>query len=219
MTCRTKTPADFSHDKKYVGSLMKNHGTLLLASAGPSALRRFDMRSKGVALTALAAISISACQPVTKAKVDEPPSSRPPTGKRITGLGLHGYNYTDMPIASYVVNGAWGGNLRVSSVRTGGGGTTCCGEIPAHLPTTYQVSWSRDDQRWCDIEVQFKGPIPVNPQFLNTHFFRDGHVEITVSEDFLDILVSEPDFHNGLSRNETGNVVMDEAFARCRNEK
>jgi Protein of unknown function (DUF3304) len=138
--------------------------------------------------------------------------------KAIHGLGLHAYNYTDLPIWSYTVNGAGGGDIRVSGPTNGGSGTSCCGSVPAHLPTTYIVRWSRDDHRWCELAVAFNGPVPADPFNLNTHFYRDGHVEISVSDDSEPPRLKLSNINDGLSRTETGNVVYDEKFAKCKDE-
>jgi hypothetical protein len=132
-------------------------------------------------------------------------------------MGMHGYNYTDLPISSYSVSGVgWGGDLDVSNETAGGGKTTCCASLPTRLPATYMVHWSRDDHRWCDVKVIFKGPIPDRPRFFNTHFFQDGHIEITISYEFTDLLVKQPSMEGGLSRKASGNMVMDEKVAKCR---
>ncbi len=105
-----------------------------------------------------------------------------PEAKRKRLLGLSAYNYTDLPISSYSVNHVWGGDVRVSSETSGGSKTSCCIKVPPVLPATYLVRWSRDDRRWCELKVAFGGPIPEEPSSFNTHFFADGHVEITIAD-------------------------------------
>ena len=129
---------------------------------------------------------------------------------------MRGYNYTDLPISSYSIRGVWGGDIDVSNETNGGGKVTCCGSVPSTLPRTYLVTWSRDDRRWCEKEVVFDGPIPDHPESFNTHFFQDGHIEISITEELNDLKVKLPNYRNGFSRHESGNVVMDEKVARCK---
>ncbi len=144
-----------------------------------------------------------------------------PESKRKKLLGLEAYNYTDLPISSYSVNYVWGGDVRVSNMTNGGSGTNCCLKVPTVLPAKYRIRWSRDDRRWCELEVTFKGPIPDSPWNFNTHFFEDGHIEISVTDTntATDMKVRKPSYREGLNRYPDGNVIHDEAFARCKDER
>jgi len=181
-----------------------------------------NSRLFGRPLTAALSCMLAACQPPTVAPIDSSSASLPIAGKAESkkvkhSLALRAFNYTDLPIASYTVDGAGGGDVGVSNERNGGSGTTCCGRSPASLPTSYTVSWSRDDHLWCEIEVPFNGPIPDDPQDLNTHFYRDGHVEISITNGDETPRIKMKNINSGLTRTETGNAIFDDKFAKCKN--
>ena len=160
----------------------------------------------GVLLGALAVLA--ACK---KSKPEEPEPNYEPIS-----LSIQGFNYTDLYIDSFEVNGNGGSNIYVSSLTSGGGGTTCCVSwFPGtRLPVSLEIKWTRDRKRWCQKEVQVKGPVPANPRHLGVHFFPDGHIEAEVTEDF-----PEPKLRlervSPSERKKTGNTVSDEQVARC----
>jgi hypothetical protein len=147
------------------------------------------------------------------APVEEPPR----LDRNISGLAINGFNYTDLYIDSFAVDGQGGGNIFVSSPTSGGGGTVCCAGFSAGstLPLSVRVKWSRDRKRWCEKEVQITGPIPASPDHLAVHFFPDGHIEAELTED--DPLVKlQLDRMDRYERKKSGNTVADEQTARCR---
>jgi hypothetical protein len=132
-------------------------------------------------------------------------------------LGIHGYNYTDESIDHFSVNSSGGMNLEVSTLTAGGGGAVCCASIyPALVPYTMTVQWTKNGKRWCTQEARLKGPIPANPNYLNVHFYQDGHIEIDVSEDYVAPRIKVDRF-NYAYRYESGNVNNDEKMSRCQN--
>lgn len=116
-----------------------------------------------------AAITLAACG-------FEPPKT-PTITASITGL-----NHTDTYVATFYVNGAYGGNI---SRRGGGGKTTCCVE----LPRTYRpglaatIRWSATNTRedlWQEktVPVDTYGP---EGGSLFVHFLPDDEVRLVVS--------------------------------------
>jgi hypothetical protein len=70
---------------------------------------------------------LSACSNAANSDTD---SDRASTASAVApskelSLGIEGYNYTNRYIDSFSVDGAGGGNIRVSSPTSGGGGTVC----------------------------------------------------------------------------------------------
>ncbi len=152
---------------------------------------------------------LGACQPVTspepKAQAQEvtrtasasAPIQRAPRGTRFP-LTIIGYNYTQRNISSFSVNYA-GGDL----VEAGGvSGSVCCGNWVEGdpLPTRFKVEWvahscekpmganepprrTKHIRRTSHAEwVEFHGPVPPKPHYLEAHFFPDGKVEIAITE-------------------------------------
>jgi hypothetical protein len=129
-------------------------------------------------------------------------ASEPYRGYTLTLIGM---NYTRRYIDTFTVDGRGGGNLRVSSPTSGGGGSACCigWDNRRTLPVTMTVRWQSgackvmtgrtwDDgsaafRLYRDFEerkVQFNGPVPANPQYFVVHIFEDDHVELSMSEDY-----------------------------------
>ncbi|WP_224361436.1 DUF3304 domain-containing protein [Hyalangium versicolor] len=141
-----------------------------------------------------------------------------PADSEPISLEINGFNYTDLYIDSFEVNGQSGGNLFVSSTTSGGGGSVCCTRwIPgSQLPL--RVSWSRDGKRWCEQEVSLPPSPPAAPRHLGVHFFPDGHIEAELTEDYPDLkLALERD--NPEERRATGNTINDERMSRCKDAK
>ena len=158
-----------------------------------------------------ALLSQGACRP---AKPE--PTSRPVATQRVS-LEINGYNYTDLYIDGFLVNGQGGGNIFVSSPTSGGGKSACCvvfspGE---ELPATLTVKWTRDNKRWCEAEAALKPSIPANPQHLGVHFYPDGHIEAEITENDPELRLKLEALDDG-QRKQTGNVVADEQTARCK---
>ena len=128
----------------------------------------------------------------------------------------YGYNYTDLYIDSFEVDGAGGGNLAVSTADSPGGGHTCCASVTSGLPpgTPFTIKWTRDRKRWCEQEVLLKKPIPTEPRYLEVHFYPNGKIDIEATQ-----RASAPrlklDRASYARRHETNNVNNDEKYSRC----
>jgi hypothetical protein len=176
-----------------------------------------------VAREALLLVGLSmlvACnKPKTEAKPGEQPAQAEaaPVITRSVALEIDGFNYTDLYIDSFEVNGQGGGNLFVSSPTAGGGGGACCvGFRPGtRLPVELTIKWTRDRKRWCEKEVLLKGPVPANPRYLGVHFFPDGHIEVELTEEYSEPKLRLERVSRG-ERKESGNLVADEQTARCK---
>jgi hypothetical protein len=91
--------------------------------------------------------------------------------------GITGYNHTDNTIASFDVDGVWGGNVRP---HTGGGSSACCVQLPLpwHEGLTVKIDWEDDKGQ------QHERVVPV-PRYdakslgiFNVHFLRSGEVKV-----------------------------------------
>jgi hypothetical protein len=143
----------------------------------------------------------------------------PPRDPRpsIQGLAIAGYNYTDLYIDSFEVNGHGGGNLEVSDAVAGGGKYTCCMSVyPALVPYPVTIKWKArtGKNRWCEAKATVKGPIPAKPERFEVHFMPDGKIEIEVTEESSPPKLKLDRFHEG-QRHEVGNIVHDEGVGRC----
>ena len=118
------------------------------------------------------------------------------------GLVIQGYNYTNLFIDSFTVNGAGGGNVFVSSPTTGGGGSVCCYSFnpQAPRPVLLNVRWAAGycmehkaspysfgprfvDERktlWKEAVVPLRD-VTLPAMALEVHFYPDGHVEAAVT--------------------------------------
>lgn len=145
------------------------------------------------------------------------PSSRASGVRQPAALEINGFNYTDLPISSFEVNGQGGGNIFVSSPTSGGGGSVCCVSFSpgSPLPLRVKVEWTRDRERWCEQEVLIYGPIPASPMHLGVHFFPDGHIEAEITERYPELKLRLDSVSPGM-RKESGNTVADEQTSRCR---
>lgn len=134
-------------------------------------------------------------------------------------LTLSGYNYTDTEIGSFEVNGQGGGNIAVSSPTSGGGGSVCCVTVysPMAKPQAVTIKWSRDGDTWCEQSVEVKPPLPSKPEYLEVHFYRDGHIELAVTEQASPPRLQLSREHgNSRFRNEKLNINNDSKSARCK---
>lgn len=171
----------------------------------------------GVLLVAL--LVLGACnKPKTDAQANGPPAEPEIRIERVQ-LGINGFNYTDLYIDSFEVHGVGGGNLRVSSPDSGGGGVTCCltWVKGGSFPTELKIAWTRDGKRWCRGKAVLKGPEPANPEYLGIHFFPDGHIEAELTEHLADPKLQLEHF-NEKQRKATGNTIADDKVAECRND-
>lgn len=150
----------------------------------------------------LALLGLVACQGGANASYAAVSGAR---SSGAVGLPINSYNYTDRTISSFYVNGAWGGNVRLSKETSGGGGGTCCvtwyPSMNRDLPKKYRVRWIAD---MCKYQVEEGGGVfdryravwkeqdayltelpPGKPKAFEVHFYRDGHAEVAMSEEFL----------------------------------
>jgi hypothetical protein len=129
----------------------------------------------------------------------------------------YGYNYTDLYIDSFEVDGAGGGNLAVSTSDSGGGGHSCCARLTSGIPlgTTFTIKWTRDRERWCEMDVPLTKPVPKEPRYLEVHFYPDGKVEIEATQKASKPRLALARFGRG-ERKATGNVNNDDKYARCK---
>jgi hypothetical protein len=174
------------------------------------------MKSSPLLLLGLC-LGISAC----KKNPEEPPLVTENEGKsdeiESVPLTIHGANYTDLYIEDFSVDSVGGGNIFVSSPDSGGGKSTCCLRwypgVP--LPFPVEVEWTRERKRWCKKEVMITGPVPAHPQHIVVEFFQDGRIEVELTEDFPEVKLRLERFSR-IERKKSGNSVLDEQIARCR---
>lgn len=116
-------------------------------------------------------------------------------------LTLVAYNYTDHTISDYYVNGAWGANVAVSGETSGGSKSTCCVRwvVGQDLPVTAHIKWEShicsykkevDGQLftryrlfYSERDVQVTQATTNDPEYFETHFYPDGHIEVAVTSD------------------------------------
>jgi Protein of unknown function (DUF3304) len=129
----------------------------------------------------------------------------------------YGYNYTDLYIDSFEVDGAGGGNLAVSTPTSPGGGSTCCTTLVSGLPkgTEFVIKWTRTRKRWCQQTVKLNDPVPPGARYLEVHFYQDGHIEVFPSREPSPPRLKLERFDRG-QRHETSNVNNDGKFSRCK---
>jgi hypothetical protein len=163
-------------------------------------------------------VALSCSQSPSEAGSRPSPEPPPPPSEPLS-LVINGFNYTDLYIDRFEVNGQWGGNLFVSSPLSGGGKGVCCVRwVPDRTaPVRVTVRWTRDRKRWCTQQVELDTPLPAHPRYLAVHFFPDGHLEAELSEDTPPLRLSLEQFDLG-QRKPSGNSVADEHHARCRDD-
>lgn len=160
----------------------------------------------------LLTVCVSACLSTTGC-VASPPDSADSGNSQVTttqnasrqqaqGLLIQGYNYTDMFIDSFTVDGAGGGNVFVSSPTTGGGGSVCCYSFnpSAPRPILLKIRWATaycmehkanpyafgprfvDERKtlWKEASVPLS-EVSTPAMALEVHFYPDGHVEAAVT--------------------------------------
>jgi len=115
------------------------------------------------------------------------------------GLAIEGYNYTNRFIINFTVtdedgNGAWGGDVLLSTPTEGGGKSTCCVMLDPNLKHSVRlrIKWTVEGifdsfgkpilpnvkrESW----VTVSPPFPEDPQNFEVHFYQDGHVEAAVT--------------------------------------
>jgi Protein of unknown function (DUF3304) len=175
-------------------------------------------------LCCVGSVALAACQPAAPLGQTTSSAATPQTSEstaegdlknlpRSYSVTAYGYNYTDLYIDGFEIDGSGGGNLEVSSPTSGGGGHTCCAIVTPGLPvgTTFNIKWTRDRKRWCQQDVPLNTPVPKDPRYFEVHFYPDGKIEIEVTQ-----RASKPrlklDGASYARRNESNNVNNDEKF-------
>ncbi len=140
-------------------------------------------------------------------------------GFREFSLTIYGYNYTDTEIGSFEVNGHGGGNLAVSSPTAGGGKSACCAALFTPVPKDHKirVKWTRDSDTWCEQDVPFVGPVPAHAEYMEVHFYRDGHIELAVTQTNSPPRLTLERVHgNSRHTDPSMNVNNDNKYSRCK---
>lgn len=143
-------------------------------------------------------------------------------------LSLVGYNYTNRIIENYTVDYASGGDIKMSSPTSGGGGAFCCFDYYPGLieKMLVKVRWQVDGctymlknpltrasadvrhlyyrEKLVKVEKKTFGV----PEFIETHIFPDGSVRV-----FLTAELSSP-----LLRLDAERADMS-SFPRCKDDK
>ena len=173
---------------------------------------RGDVASEGADREPVAAPT-AASTPASEAAA----SATPQSSQLRYSLGIVGYNYTDLAIEDYSVNGQSAFNLGVSNEDSGGGKTACCfGWAPAtKLPKPIKIQWTRDMKRWCRQTVMLSEPGPPEPTTFEVHFYPDGHIEVAITDNY-----SAPRLKlaaiGRVRRSTSANANNDEKMSECR---
>jgi hypothetical protein len=174
---------------------------------------RFLWNAMKAALLIALMVALGACDGM----LDKGSTNKSTDAKMAT---VYGYNYTDLYIDSFSVNGQGGSNLAVSSPTGGGSKHVCCVMVRPNqkLTATITIRWTRDayTKVWCELDVMLNDPVPSNPDYFEVHFYQDGHVEVAVTEEASEPRLKLARFSRG-QRHGTGNVNNDTKFARCTN--
>lgn len=151
-------------------------------------------------LAGISFMALIACSERSIAMDAEDGSAVPAIGTWVD-LTLTGYNYTNRHIDRFSVNANAGGNLHVSSPTGGGGGSMCCVRyLVGAKPWQLRIRWQSDacvyTRTYSDGEqdeeihyyfqerqIVLDKAIADRPNYLEVHFFPDGHVEAAVTED------------------------------------
>lgn len=175
-------------------------------------------RTRVVGIALLAVAACNAEPGATSASTPHAASAAPTP--RAYNLTLLGYNYTDYEISSFEVDGQGGGNLEVSEGVNGGGGRVCCVAVYAPMARAHpvQIKWNPIGEKWCEATVMLRPPLPPKPENFEVHFYRDGQIEVAVSEGIgSDARVQLTAKHrNSRHMDAHQNVDNSSSFARCR---
>lgn len=129
------------------------------------------------AVLALALTLISACQPHGNEAHAALDASAPTTGSGSTfSSQITGYNHTDKTIASFNVNGVWGGNVTPHA----NGGDTCCLQLPMAWPPGLKVKieWEDDQGQQHSREIPVPRYDPKSIGIFNVHLLRSGEIKV-----------------------------------------
>lgn len=149
-------------------------------------------------------------------------------GAHAKTLSLVGYNYTNRIIESYTVDYASGGDIKLSSATSGGGGISCCFDYYPSLggKMLVKVRWQVDGctyvlrnpvtkatadvrhlyykEKMVEVERRTNGM----PEFIETHIFPNGSVKV-----FLTAEISSPILRLDAERPDGS------SFPRCKDGK
>jgi hypothetical protein len=123
-------------------------------------------------------------------------------------LGIIGYNYTNRNIDGFSIDGHGGGDVRVSSPTSGGGGTMCCvlfSKKPK-WPIQVLVRWQsggcrvydknrpagRNYYTYKERNVNVEKGTSAYPSEIGVHFYLDGSVRVRLSDGSEDLLLKLP---------------------------
>lgn len=156
---------------------------------------RFVILSTATVLPLLGACTQKNDAPDKSAAIKAPSSSRSPVPLAITG-----YNYTNLHIDSFSVDGAGGGNIQLSTPTSGGGGSTCCISYgPRTRLRTVSVEWQTGGCYYHEKsatsgdvfdrlhsysykrEVEVEPGVPPNPKVIEIHFYPDGSIKAAIT--------------------------------------
>jgi hypothetical protein len=143
-------------------------------------------------------------------------------------LALIGYNYTNKGIESYSLNGVDGGDIRLSSETSGGGGVTCCIDSFTVKPpaATVKVRWQVDGcmyqlkneitgasqrirhlyykEKLVNVEDLSNG----RPKYVETHLYQNGEIKVRLTKE-----ISLPLMQANANRPDQS------SFPRCKDDK
>ena len=142
----------------------------------PSTIQGFEAVARSAVL-ALALTLISACQPRgNEAHADLDASSSSTRSSGTFSSQITGYNHTDKTIASFNVNGVWGGNVTPHA----NGGDTGCLQLPLAWPQGLKVKidWEDDQGQQHSRDVLVPPYDSKSIGVFNVHFLRSGEIKV-----------------------------------------
>jgi len=124
-------------------------------------------------------------------------------------FSIIGYNYTNRHIDGFSIDGQGGGDVRVSSPTSGGGGIVCCvlfskkPKWPIHVLIRWQSGgcrvWHKDRRfghnryYYKETTVNVEPGSSKQPSGITVHFFQDGSVRVRLINDLEPPLVRLPE--------------------------
>ena len=144
----------------------------------PATAARSSARIATIA-SLIAAVAMAGChqQREGTAQQQATSSSYTKSGQGDFSSGITGYNHTDKTIASFSVDGVWGGNARP---HTGGGSSACCLQLPMpwHDGLAVKIDWEDDVGQQHERVVLVPRYDPKSIGIFNVHFLRGGEVKV-----------------------------------------